>query len=174
MIEQWKTIERAVDYEVSNLGRVRRRSTGSLLNLNAHKGRSRVHLYSRTQGLHAYVHRLVAEAFIPGFKSDDGLIFLDGNLRNTRVDNLKVKDRATGRISRRLPKNIHVEIIETGDIYPSINQAAKAIGGQGWNARRVLTGEFSQHKGYTFRYVKVDGKERNGSRAKTASEGRSR
>lgn len=158
MTEQWKIIGRAAGYEVSNFGRVRRRDNGLLLNLNNHKGRSRVHLYSRTQGFYVYVHRLVAEAFIPGFKSDDGLIFLDGNLRNARVDNLKVKDREKGRISKLLPDNVYVEVIETGDIYPSATQAAKAIGGQCGNVLKVLNGVHSQHRGYTFRYVKVDRK----------------
>lgn len=69
--EVWRPVEETGGvYEVSNLGRVRRASTGRMLKvyLNPPNLYSRVTLClgSGRRRIHRYVHRLVAVAFIPG------------------------------------------------------------------------------------------------------------
>ena len=154
-VEIWRYIPESLDYQVSNWGRVRNIQTKQVLKFGPHNGRSRVKLHIRTRPYYFYVHRLVARVFIPGFREDDGLEFLDGDYMNCRVDNLRVKDRATGRIRRQIPKDIRVEVVETGGRYPTISAAARAVGGQATNVNRVLNGTLNTHKGFTFRFVKA-------------------
>lgn len=153
--EVWRYVRGTLDYEVSNLGRVRRVNSDVFMKIGKHNKSSRVKLQIRTRPKYIYVHRMVAAAFLPDFQEDDGLIFIDGDRFNCRVDNLKIKDRASGRINRRLPKDILVEVVETGEKYPSLSATARAIGGQDTNVNRVLQGTLNHHKGFTFRYVKA-------------------
>lgn len=154
-LEVWRYIPDSLDYQVSTWGRVRRVGAPDTMKIGQHKGRPRVKLMIRTQPRYFYVHRLVAKTFMPGFRDDDGLEFLDGDRFNTHLDNLQIKDRETGRINLRLPPDIRVEVVETGDRFRSISAAARAVGGQGANVNRVLHGTLNHHKGFTYRLVNV-------------------
>lgn len=67
-IELWKSIAGFPKYEVSNTGQVRNRKHNRLMTLRVnHKGYYKIGLKSETEGKAKmkFVHRLVAEAFLP-------------------------------------------------------------------------------------------------------------
>ena len=73
--EKWETIKDFEDYEVSNLGRVRNRKTGyELKQLGNGTGYLKVTLCKHGYSKAFFVHRLVAQAFIP---NDDNLPEVD-------------------------------------------------------------------------------------------------
>lgn len=153
--EVWRYIPGTMAYQVSTWGNVRRVGSTENMVIGIHNRSNRVKLMIRTQPVYFYVHRLVAKTFMPDFREDDGIDFLDGDRHNARLDNLQIKDRRTGRINLRTPKDLRVEVVETGELYPSISSAARAVGGQASNVNRVLRGTLNKHKGHTFRYVKA-------------------
>lgn len=63
VVEEWRTIEGFENYEVSNLGRVRR--VEYIKQREDFNGYPIVNLYKGGEGKTAKVHRLVAQAFIP-------------------------------------------------------------------------------------------------------------
>ena len=95
MIQEWKVIQDFPNYEVSNLGQVRNIVTGRMLkpyvNLGGGKGYYKVRLTSEPyQTKQFFVHRLVAEAFIPKEKEEyTDVNHIDENKLNNAVDNLE-------------------------------------------------------------------------------------
>lgn len=95
MIQEWKVIQDFPNYEVSNLGQVRNIVTGRVLkpyvNLGGGKGYYKVRLTSKPrQSKQFFVHRLVAEAFIPKEKEEyTDVNHIDENKLNNVVDNLE-------------------------------------------------------------------------------------
>ena len=51
------------------------------------------------------------------------------------------------------PEHPRVRNIETGDIFVTYTEAAKAIDGDRTNVKRVIFGVQSHHKGYHFEFV---------------------
>ena len=51
------------------------------------------------------------------------------------------------------PTHLAVRCKETGDIFETYTDAAKAIGGDRTNVKRVACGVQSHHKGYHFEFV---------------------
>lgn len=104
MTEVWKPIPSVPGYEASDLGRVRsvahgrpgKSRTGNPI-VRRYKGQLRkpydngagyMHLHL-TKGMHRYVHRLVAEAFIGPRPDGMWVCHVDGNPSNNRADNLR-------------------------------------------------------------------------------------
>ena len=95
---EWKVIEEAPEYEVSNYGDVRHYKTGILLAGSCDKnGYPRVMLctkgpngdYPRAKKITRFRHRLVAMAFIPNPKNLPQVNHKDENKANPYVDNLE-------------------------------------------------------------------------------------
>lgn len=149
--EVWRDILSVPTLQASSHGRIRNVYTGNILGHGWHQGRRRVTARVRGRQVFLYVHRLVAEAFLPDYRKDALVAHKDGDFDNNAPDNLEVGRRINGR----LPKDIHVQVLETGENYPSISAAARAVNGQMTNVARVLNGTLKHHKGYTFRFVKV-------------------
>lgn len=149
MTEHWAPIEGFPNHQVSSKGRVRNIHTGNVLRMGLHNGRLRVSMTVGGVQHHIYTHRLVAKAFLPGYSPDLGVRFKDGDTSNADVSNLYIG----APIGHSLSKRTGVEVIETGEIFPSISAAARSVNGQTTNVNRVLNGTLRTHKGYTFRFT---------------------
>lgn len=87
--EEWHVIGRFWEYEVSNLGRVRRIDSGHVKDPTIRKdGRLTVHLTSGKKSSVCQVHSLVAEAFIGPRPRNQIVRFKDGDTQNCRAANL--------------------------------------------------------------------------------------
>lgn len=91
--EIWKPIKNYENYEISNYGNVRSnnyRSHNKLLKrVIANTGYYVVGLYKNGNGKQFFVHRLVAEAFIPNNNNLETVNHIDENKLNNYVDNLE-------------------------------------------------------------------------------------
>lgn len=92
--EIWKQVKGwEGKYEVSNQGNVKRVKDGKMLtrHINSRTGYESVSLYDKpTQtSISKYVHRLVAEAFIPNPKNLEQVDHKDGNKSNNKLSNLR-------------------------------------------------------------------------------------
>ena len=67
IFEQWRTVSGYPNYQVSNVGRVMNIKTGKVLKLKSNITTGYVSLKLSNQGIleDVYIHRLIAEAFIP-------------------------------------------------------------------------------------------------------------
>lgn len=87
MTEKWESL-RDFDYEVSNLGRIRR--NGRILKpVNFGKGYDGVFLYRNGKLKRGYIHRLVAEVFIPNTDYKPQVNHKNGIKSDNRVENLE-------------------------------------------------------------------------------------
>lgn len=103
MQEIWKDIKNYEGiYQVSNLGRVRsltrkvktfngfRTTKGQLLKpLKTNRNYFRVDLKQNQQNKYVFIHRLVAETFIPNPNNYPVINHIDGNTSNNAVSNLE-------------------------------------------------------------------------------------
>lgn len=90
-MEKWKDINQWEGlYEVSTSGKVRNIKTGRILVGDTNScGYKRVGLYNKSRRQRFFVHRLVAQAFIPNPNNKPQVNHIDGNKENNRVDNLE-------------------------------------------------------------------------------------
>ena len=94
--EEWKQIDQADDYAVSNMGRVKRvrngwTTTGEWLMKSrvGDRGYAYVILKQRDVEKTVKVHRLVAEAFVPTIIEKPHINHIDGDKRNNCATNLE-------------------------------------------------------------------------------------
>lgn len=89
MIEEWKNIS-GYDglYKVSNLGKIYSVKKHIILKTKERKGYVAINLYKNNTLKTFYVHRLVAQEFIPNPLKLEQVNHLDCNKHNNRVDNL--------------------------------------------------------------------------------------
>lgn len=91
MEEIWKEIKKLDGkYEVSNFGNIRNTKTKSIRKPSkAGKGYLRINVIVNGKRKYYYIHRLVAEAFIPNPKNLPLVNHKDENKNNNFVDNLE-------------------------------------------------------------------------------------
>ena len=91
-MEEWKVIDFATNYEVSNLGHIRNRTTKKVL-----KGRDTksgylqvsLKLNNTNKFQNQYIHRVVALIWIPNPEEKKEVNHIDGNKLNNHVENLE-------------------------------------------------------------------------------------
>lgn len=165
MNEIWKDIK---DYEgiyqVSNLGRVMRVTTGRVLKPLKHiKGYYRVDLSRNSVTSHQSIHRLVAQAFIPNPENKPQVNHIDEDKTNNSVDNLEwmttKENNNHGTRNERLSRTQSIPIIatniKTGESkqFYGISECARQLGLFQSNITKVLKGKYKQTGGYTFKYL---------------------
>jgi len=90
MKEVWKEIEGFENYLVSDQGNVMNKDSGRILKYRRHSGGyGRVTFMLNGKYVDKYVHRLVAEAFIPKDESRKQVNHIDGDKYNNKVENLE-------------------------------------------------------------------------------------
>lgn len=142
---KYKKLKRYPKYEISKAGEIRHIETKRMLKPTpSFNGHLRVKLNNKTE----YVGRLVAETYI--IKKDcshTDVRYLDGNKRNTNVDNLEwathhqtqydsfgVGTNAPG--GSEPPKPVLDNL--SGIMYPSIRACSRAVGISPVNIRRLI------------------------------------
>lgn len=190
MREEWRDIVGYEGlYQVSNLGRVK--GVARKVNRNCHmvsvperflnqsdntNGYLRVSLSKDNHVKQAFVHRLVAEAFVDNPKGYKYIDHLDSDRHNNKPDNLvwctqseniaaaysrgrrkyvPMSDEARARVIKSIAKPV---VRSDGKIYPSVTSAARDLGVTMAMVSHVLNGRAQTALGYSFRYAK--GKER--------------
>lgn len=171
MEEIWVPVEgHEGRYEVSSLGNVKS-INGHLgdIFLKFHdngSGYKTVNLYTAPKkSRHAYVHRIVAEAFLENPCNLGEVNHKNGNKSDNRAANLEWVDRQSN-ISHAVnsglfdtPKKIasgkssKSVKCSNGETYRSIYQASIALGIARTNIRKACVGEISQTHGLTFSFI---------------------
>lgn len=99
--EIWKEVFINNEYEVSNKGRVRNKSNNSLLKQRSKDlGYKTVGIKLNDKQKHFFIHKLVAEAFIPNPENKSTIDHIDQNPSNNNVENLRwftSKEQCTNR-----------------------------------------------------------------------------
>lgn len=163
--EVWKDIEGYEGlYQVSSWGRVRSTYRGGriLKSLVTTYGYLRVTLYKSNVGKCQFIHRLVAQAFIPNPQNKPEINHIDENKENNFVDNLEwvtTKENLNyGTRNLRASKSLSKPIIciETGIEYYGTHECARKMGLKPSNINKVLKGMLKHTGGYTFKYKEND------------------
>lgn len=161
-MEIWKTSSKYSDYEVSTEGRIKRKSTGTtLVATDDSRGYPAVTVFDHNGQHTKNVHRIVAETFLPNPDGKIAVNHKDGNKRNNHISNLewvtnsenmkhayrtglKARPDTCGSPKRR------VRIVETGEVFDSVGDCARAINGDQAHIFNCLSGRYHTHKGYHF------------------------
>ena len=164
MKEIWKDIK---DYEglyqVSNLGRVKRITTGRVLKSGkSNGGYPYVVLSKNNIRSNKTIHRLVAEAFISNHENKPEVNHIDEDKTNNMVSNLEwmtaKENNNHGTRNERSSKTQSIPIIainlKSGDVEEvyGTNECARQLGLHHSNITAVLKGRLKQTGGYTFKY----------------------
>lgn len=169
-----KIIEGFENYSVSDIGIVRNIKTGKnkvgILN-NAGNGYLYVDIYSNGKKSRKYIHRLVAENFIPNTQNKPMVNHIDGNTKNNNVSNLEwvtaqenvkhassvLKCLTAYSIStqkrKKKVKQIDLLTNQTIKIYESIRQASRETAISASNIVAVLKGRQSRTREFGWCYV---------------------
>ena len=122
--EEWRVIYN--DYEISNYGRLRRAGQRKFLKGSVKDGYIRISIRTKDGDQSKFVHRLVAEAFIPNPQNKEIVDHIDGNRANNHVSNLRwvTAEENSNNIHRLKLLSEQAEKRKTGKL---INDSLKAI-----------------------------------------------
>lgn len=87
--EEWRSINSYLNYQVSNIGRVRNVKTSKILKPNDVYGYQQIRLWEYKKPKMHYIHKLVAREFIENPLELSIIDHIDGNPRNNVVTNLR-------------------------------------------------------------------------------------
>lgn len=103
------------------------------------------------------VHRIVATAFIPNPLNKREVNHIDGDKQNNCVWNLEwatSKENKMHSIITGLDhRSIRVRIVETGEVFNSIRECARAVNGDARDLTKCLNGTQKTHNGYHYEYL---------------------
>lgn len=158
-MEKWLPINKFPNYEVSDSGFARNASTGRILRPGKNpKGYSIVSLYHDGVQCTKKVHRLVADAFYGETNNGLEINHIDGNKSNNSISNL---ERCTGSRNiqhaydsglRKPPRMKKVRVVETGQVFDSMSDCARAINGTVSGIYDCEIGKQVTHRGYHFEW----------------------
>lgn len=153
-------------YQVSNLGRVKAvvnetHKVEKILEPRIHSGGYlRVSLSKNGKEKDFYIHRLVGEAFLPNPNNLKEINHINGYKTLNHVTNLEWCDRqqnARHAVYVLGGNNVKkVECIETGNIYPSVSEAARSMNGDPSGLCAHLRGRHKTFHGFHWRYADTE------------------
>ena len=159
--EQWRDWPQDPRVKVSNKGNVISHKRGAPYPLKVwhiHNGYQMVGAGYR--GLPQLVHRMVAETWIPNPNNYEEVNHINGDKDDNLVENLEwvtpsenIRHAYRTGLKKGYAKGTPIRIVETDEIYESIRECARLIGGDKGAISNCLAGKRSTHHGYHFEYV---------------------
>lgn len=169
MEEQWRVIEEATNYEVSNLGNIRNSKTNRLLNPTPSPGgyaQVSIRIKSSNKFEKRYVHRLVAQYWIDNPENKREVNHLDCDKTNNNVNNLEwVTSSENQKYRYKKEERIKTSNRKVGNfdadgnlisIFFSIADAARAVGGVRGPIDKVCRKEPGRKTAYGWRWEYLD------------------
>lgn len=157
--EVWVALEGYPNYSVSNFGSVMNVNTNQYLKYRPDaKGYLRVSLSNEGVVRDHYVHQLVAKCFFGAFDAGEQINWVNGDITDNFVGNLRLRKVARRAILDMAPERRErawgkrVRIPETGAIYRTVRECARHIRGDYSSIYACLRGERKSHRGYSFEY----------------------
>lgn len=163
------------EYAVSEYGDVYGKKNNLLKHDVTYDGYHRVTLYKNNKPKHYPIHRLVAETFIPNPENKPTVNHIDGDKSNNSVSNLEWsthsensqhaydnglnrchftdEDRRRAGRSKAEQSSKPVRLIETGEIYSSARECARANDLDHGNVCACCNGNRKTHHGMHFEWV---------------------
>ena len=167
LYEEWKTTQYK-NYEVSNKGRVRNKTTKVILKPCKNKqGYLQVGLMDNKKHYVRRVHRLVALAFLDNPLNKETVNHIDGNKENNNVTNLEwcsIKENVNHAINvlgvnpangleKTHKKHKRKVVRSDGKIYNSIDEAKADIKKPNAHIVEVCQGKLNKTAGYGWSYL---------------------
>ena len=166
MVEIWEKVKDFDNYIVSNKGNVINTKFGILKKQrNTKMGYKIIDLKENGKKKTEYIHRLVAEAFIPNINNLPQVNHKDENKGNNNVENLEwctisYNNTYNGRAKKigLKHRNSHpsckkVKNIDTGEIFNSIRAAARAFNINAMGINYCIKGKQKTAAGYRWEVV---------------------
>lgn len=128
--ELWSELPQYPNYRISTWGRICNVKSGFLLRTHAYSEDYplKVCLSSHGERKDRLVHRLVAETFLSNFLPHHHVKFIDGNLHNPHVLNLKVAYTGLGQFLGGEESVLVRRIVSSEDkMYETVKQAARDL-----------------------------------------------
>lgn len=110
----------------------------------------------RSKNSNYLVHRLVAETYIPNHFEKKYVNHIDGDKFNNCVDNLEWVTRSENMrhaYDHGLYPTERIRIVETGEVFKSASECARAIGGTSCGICDCKKGRQTSHRGYHFEFL---------------------
>ena len=161
--QKWQLHPDHADVLVSNDGHIIRKKRGKWHELNQYDNERGYMRVNAGPGVNQCVHTLVAQTYVnnPDPMNKKYVNHIDGNKHNNHADNLEWVTAGEnqqhayqiGLISPNYvqKKNHPVRIVETGEIFNSISECARAIGGRPPKIYECIIGTRHTHLGYHFK-----------------------
>lgn len=155
-LEFWKDIKGYEGlYQVSNVGQVKSVKRNKLLKpIKNRDGYLRVNLSKNGEAKCFYIHRLVAEAFLPNEEELPDVDHINNDKTDNRVANLQwishvenLRKKETGIM---IPR--HIQCVETGEIFESVDAAARSVNRVRKTMSQHLMGRRKTCAGLHFKY----------------------
>lgn len=152
---RWAVVDGFPNYEVSTLGEVYNTKFKRYVHPRKNpEGYLRVTLFHNGVGREKYIHVLVARAFFSDFRDNAQVTQVNGDKEDNRLENLRLRGNTRPYLERerRRPWGRRVKIVETGEVFRTVGDLARYIGGDYSKVYACLRGERNHHLGYTFEY----------------------
>lgn len=167
MEEQWKLVKDHPQYRIGTSGRFQSNKRGEWRDMKTSPdggGYLQAFMSENGQRYVRKVHKIMQDAFFEPDPERPEINHKNGNKRDNRLENLEqcshlenmehacvtglfVRPEDAGKPKRR------VKIIETGEVFDSVSDCARAIGGYVSNVDNCLAGRRHTCMGYRFEYV---------------------